>query len=90
MVETIRERPDIGYDAWKESHPERMQLAGYYSRDSEGVYWYHTKIIGADPGTFDVYSDRYAHDMSNVYYAGNSDLYTIIGADTESFQAKCF
>ncbi len=86
LVETSIETPGIGYDAWKESHLERVQLAGYYSKDSEGAYWYHMKITGADPDTFDVYNDRYAHDKSNVYYAGNSDLYTIIGADATNFQ----
>lgn len=86
LIETPTERPEIGYDEWKENHSDRTQLAGYYSKDSEGAYWYHMTIIGANQSTFDTYSDRYARDKSNVYYAGNSDLYTIMGADVSTFQ----
>ena len=87
LVSAPTQIPSIGYDAWKESHAERVQLAGYYSKDGAGAYWYHQKIVGANPVTFDTYSDQYAHDEKTVYYNSNYDVFTIRGADPASFQA---
>lgn len=92
LVEARKETPLIKSDLWKEQHPDRIQWAGYYSKDADGVYWHHMKIIDADPNTFDAYNDQYAHDSRMVFYQGYSvegfnDLYAIVGADVASFQA---
>lgn len=87
LVSAPMQVPEIGYDAWKEDHSERTQLAGYYSKDADGAYWYHMKIVGADLATFDTYSDQYAHDEKTVYYNDNHDVFIIRGADPTSFQA---
>lgn len=93
LVKAPKEIPEIGYDAWKESHPNRVQFASFYSKDADGAYYYHMRIINADPDSFDVYNDQYAHDNKTVYYQGytvdrtDNDIFIIRGADPTSFQA---
>lgn len=78
---------NVSSDEWDKEHKHLVRLSGKFSKDSDGAYWDSMKIIGADPDSFDVYNDQYAHDQSNVYYGEKNSIYVMIGADRESFSA---
>jgi len=52
-----------------------------YGKDSDSVYYFSDKVIGADVLTFNFLGDGYAKDKNNVYYGSS----TILNSDKQSF-----